>query len=90
MAYELWNTQSRNIVGDYGTEQLAMAMVREATEIGGQDAAESLAPAYEDANGRTTVVAVGAELAARARSPLEEAVGAGRRHPRNDTAGSTP
>jgi hypothetical protein len=90
MAYELWDTESRNIVGDYATEQHALAIVRDVAEIDGQEAAESLALAFEDASGRTTVIAVGAELAARARSLSDEAVEVGQRRPRSDIAGAAP
>jgi len=43
MAYELWDSRSRNIVGDYATEQHALAIVRDGARIDDQEAAESLA-----------------------------------------------
>lgn len=88
MAYELWDTESRNIVGDYATEQHALVVIRDVVGSDGQEAAESLALTYEDASGRTTVIAVGADLAARARSVPDEPVGVGRGRPRSDTAGA--
>lgn len=66
MAYELWDTMSRNVVGDYDTEEQALKVVRDALALDGRQAVDSLLLAYEDRNGRTETVAAGAALADRA------------------------
>lgn len=66
MAYELWDTASRNIVGDYETEGDALAVVHEVLRLDGRHAAETLLLAYEDGRGRTETVATGGALADRA------------------------
>jgi len=66
MAYELWDTETRNIVGDYETEGEALAIVRDVLRLDGQDAVASLALAHEDRSGRTRIVAIGRDLGNRA------------------------
>jgi hypothetical protein len=67
MAYELWDTESRNVVGEYETEDEALAVVRHAIDRDGPGAADSLMLAFEDRTGRSRMIASGAELADRAR-----------------------
>ncbi len=66
MAFELWDIESRNIVGDYATEAEALALVRDLVCREGPGAVETLLLAFEDETGRTTPVAAGIELAERA------------------------
>ena len=66
MAFELWDIESRNIVGDYATEAEALAVVRDLVHRDGPRPVESLLLAFEDDIGRTTPVASGTELVERA------------------------
>jgi hypothetical protein len=62
--YELWNTESRNIVGASAAE--ALALVQEAIDAHGANYADMLALIVDDGEAVQTL-AIGAELAARAR-----------------------
>jgi hypothetical protein len=68
MAYELWDTDSRNVVGEYDSEAEALAVVRQAIDRDGPDAANSLMLAFEDRTGRSRMIASGAELVDRAQA----------------------
>jgi hypothetical protein len=60
MTYELWDTDSGNLLGAYESERAALDAVRALTRV------PHLALAREDAEGRTVPIAQGAALAARA------------------------
>ncbi len=64
MAYELWDRESANIVGEYDTEDAALAFVRRMIAAHGADVVLPWALAYEDDNGEgeTHSIAAGAEL----------------------------
>lgn len=66
MGYELWDTRTANMIGDFPTEQLALEAIREAIEVHGRAYVESWGLAHEDRRGRTRAIAHGALLAERA------------------------
>ena len=66
MHYELWETLSRNMLADFGTESEALAEVRELLEINPPEMVDELVLVWRDGD-RGGTLAAGAELAARAR-----------------------
>ena len=66
MAYELWNTDTGNIIATYSTVEEALIDVRGAIENHGAFYITSWALAYENSRGRTKVIAQGVALAQRA------------------------
>ena len=62
MSYEVWDTQSGNLVGAYRTEREALQVVRELVQLNGRDYGEGLALLREDRSGSVTGVAEGAAL----------------------------
>ncbi len=78
MAYELWSLDTRNIVGDYDSEEAALVVVNDALEAHGREAVIDLALAHEDRRGRTRLIAQGDDLIARAQAaaaPAPRALG---------------
>ena len=67
MSYELWDTETRNLVETFETEDEALAAVRELVAVNAAVYPAALALALEDDEGETTVIARGQQLAARAR-----------------------
>ena len=68
MTYELWDTETGNIVGAYATEAEALAMVQRAIGAYGAGYAEGLAVDFDDEEADVQTLAIGAELAARAQA----------------------
>lgn len=68
MIYELWERASRNLVGDFETEEAALALVRQQIESGNVSVLETWLLAQEDDAGHTEVLAEGNSLLERARS----------------------
>lgn len=66
MAYELWGTESANLIADFPTEDDALTAVHEALQAGGPSVIAQLAFAYEDDEGETHPLAEGSALADRA------------------------
>ena len=66
MAFELWETESRNLAAVYDTEREALAAIRDALERHGKQYVQSFALVHEDKRGDSKTVALGAELIARA------------------------
>lgn len=64
MAYELWSTDTRNIVGDYETEDAALMVVSNARRTQGRAAVVGLVLGYENRHGQTQMIAAGDELIA--------------------------
>jgi len=62
MIYELWDIQSKNLVGDYRTRDEALRIVRSAFETHGRDAVRRLALSVEDRSGNTSPIADGDAL----------------------------
>ena len=67
MSYELWDTQTRNLVETFETEEEALAAVRALVMVNAEVYPAALALALEDDNGETTLIAQGQQLGARAR-----------------------
>ena len=66
--YELWDTESGNLLDDFDSEAQALETVRELIVLNGSDSTDALALTRVDVNGRTTTLAMGEALAARAGS----------------------
>lgn len=62
MTYELWDTESRNRIAEYETEDAALVDVRYALEQHGESYVASLALGLEAPDGQSRTVAVGPEL----------------------------
>jgi hypothetical protein len=62
MAYELWDSESGNLVGRYATEDEALVAVRETVALYGPDAAGSLLLGVEDPDRRSKAIARGPAL----------------------------
>jgi len=65
--YELWDTDSGNVLGSFGTEGQASALVRDLAGSPLRSRALSLVWGGEDDEERGDVIAAGGELLARAR-----------------------
>jgi hypothetical protein len=61
--YELWDTESRNLLDDFDTEAEALHAVRELVALNGAACTGALALTRVDGNGRMTTLAMGASLA---------------------------
>ena len=68
MCYELWDTESGNLVEDFADEHKALAAVREYTALNAPAYPGALALACRSHDGETTWVAIRSELAARAQA----------------------
>jgi hypothetical protein len=62
MVYELWDVETRNLVGDYRSRDDALRVVRSAFESYGRDAVRRLALSVEDNSGITSPIAEGDAL----------------------------
>jgi hypothetical protein len=67
MHYELWETLSRNMLADFGTESEALTEIRELLAINPPEMADELVLVWRDGD-RGGTLAEGADLAARARA----------------------
>jgi hypothetical protein len=72
--YELWDTESGNLLDDFDTELEALHTVRDLLALNKLDRAESLTLFRVDAQGHSTALAAGAELAKMARRVNERHV----------------
>lgn len=70
--FELWDIESRNLLDDFDTEDEALDMVRQWIALEGASSIDALALTRVDRDGRMVTVAMGAELAARARAIQSE------------------
>jgi hypothetical protein len=66
MHYELWDTQSRNMLDDFASEADVLAEVRMLVETHGPSVADTLVLGEMGDDGRTTALATGQNLVARA------------------------
>lgn len=73
MAYELWSTETSNLLADYDTVDAAFEAVGRALQEHGPDYVSTLLLGYEDKRGRSRLVAAGEELIARVRVHSSEA-----------------
>ena len=71
-AFELWDTQSHNLMGDYETEGQALAAVAEAIGAHGPGSVDSIMLVRVGPRGGLTRIAVGPALAARALAAAAE------------------
>lgn len=73
MTYDLWDSESGNIIGTFVTRDQALSVVREALACHGVAYAETLLLGQEDSRGRAKAIARGKELIqlARASDPAE-------------------
>lgn len=62
MVYDLWDSDSGNIIGTYSTRDEALSVVREALAKHGAAYVESLLFGQEDGRGRARAVARGKQL----------------------------
>lgn len=67
----LWDTDTNNIIRTYENERKALALVQRAIDRNGSEYSNSIALASEDDDGNTTFIAMGQELAERARMALQ-------------------
>jgi hypothetical protein len=72
MTYEVWNTEARNIVEAFVTEDEALVFVQEAIDERGEGYADTVALIRDDGD-EVSTLAMGAELASRARKMLAAA-----------------
>jgi hypothetical protein len=68
MTFEIWDTVTRNMLGDFDSEEAALVVVREAIAEHGQEYVATLALVSEDARGRFKTLATGHALVERAES----------------------
>jgi hypothetical protein len=69
MTFELWDTESANIIDDFPTRESALEAVRQAMRASGPTVIDHLALAYEDREGETHPIAAGSALAELAHTP---------------------
>jgi hypothetical protein len=66
--YELWDTESRNLLDDFDTEAEALEAVRELVALNGPGCTDAMALTRVHADGRMATLATGADLAKRAKA----------------------
>ena len=62
MAYELWDTETRNIINTFGSEAVALRAARDLVALNSPAYPGALALTFEDNDGETTRVASGPGL----------------------------
>ena len=60
--FELWNTESGNLLGSFANEELALTAVREAIRRNGEGYGEMLVLGSESSRGNSKVIASGRQL----------------------------
>ena len=73
MFYVLWDVETGNVVGDFATEDEALAVVRELLDENAPDYVDALSLGRTDDDGGTRLVAEGQRLAALARGGVDPA-----------------
>ena len=68
MIYEIWDTVTRNRLGDFDSEETALVVIREIMAEHGQEYVVTLALVSEDARGQFRTLATGLALVERAES----------------------
>ena len=71
MSYVLWDVETGNVVGDFATEDEALAVVRELLDDNAPDYVDALSLGRTDDDRGTRLVAEGQRLAALARGGVE-------------------
>lgn len=74
MAYELWSTETSNLLADYDTVDAALDAVGRVLREHGPDYVSTLLLGHEDKRGRSRLIATGDDLIARARVHSSETV----------------
>jgi hypothetical protein len=72
MHHELWDTRSRNMIDDFATEAEALDQIRAIIAADGPGITDTLLLGLVSDDGRTTTVAAGTELAARAEAAAQK------------------
>jgi hypothetical protein len=72
MSYELWDTETANLLGTYPSKEAALRDVSRSLRARGRAAIAPLALAFEDATGGTHPIAAGAELIELAENTVAE------------------
>jgi hypothetical protein len=67
--FELWDTETANLIETYTTEEEALMDIAKATRLNGTDGLTALLLGRVDADGRSHVIARGEALAERALAP---------------------
>jgi len=67
LGFELWDNESGNLMGDYDTEEEALAAIGEAVTIYGPDYAQAVTLLRVGPRGRLKRIATGADLVVSAR-----------------------
>ena len=67
MSYELWDTETRNIVETFESEAEALEATRQLIAVNTPAYPDALALIFEDDEGESTLIACGAGLGSRAR-----------------------
>jgi hypothetical protein len=70
--YELWDTESRNLLEDFATEAEALEAIRELIARNGPACVSAIALTRVDGPGRMTTLAMGEALVARVRNAESE------------------
>lgn len=73
MVYALWDTETNNVVAEYGNQRDALALVLRGIERNGPHDTDTLSLDVEDESGHIITIAYGCELAALARRELAKA-----------------
>lgn len=68
MRYELWDTESRNLLYDFDTEAQALDAARDLIDLNRPSYPDALALTRVEADGRMATVALGVELSERVRA----------------------
>ena len=69
MIFQVWNTETANMIGAFPTEAAALLAIREAVDAHGRDYVATWALESEDDRGQVAVIAEGLALADAAGAP---------------------
>ena len=73
--YELWDGETRNVLGTYPSEEAALAVIRGLLQKHGPDVVAGLFLGREDGTGRSTLIAEGTALVKRAEAAAATSIG---------------
>ena len=68
MAYEIWDTETNNLLGTYEAEDAALEVLSRALREHGAGYVETLLLGYENKRGRSRLIATGSSLVDRVRT----------------------
>ena len=74
-SYELWDGETRNVLGTYASEEAALAVIRNLLQKHGPGAIAGLLLGREDESGRSTLIAEGSALVRRAEAAAATPIG---------------